>query len=117
MCSLSQAEKTMSPDDVLNATTRKLIHDCDVQAREDINAILSGIVLKYVLKAVEPVMSAVLDPLASLVPAPLEALLDVKALGNEVVVGVVKGAVTTSMEPGCSTYLNRLHKLTTKLAV
>ena len=38
----------------------------------------------YVYKLVAPAMNAVLDPLAAMIPSPLEPLLDVKDMAREV---------------------------------
>ena len=63
---------------------------------------------RYVFKLVNPAMSAVLDPIAALIPGPLEPLMDVKDMAREVLESVVRESIDAVMEPGFSNELNKL---------
>lgn len=104
-------------DVVMKRTATKLIHDAKIQAKADINMVLFDLIYKYVQKLVNPAMAAVLDPLAALVPGPLEPLLDVKDLAREVLEQTLKSAIDAMMEPAFSTEVDKLNKLVAKLSL
>ena len=83
---VAQADKDgVTPKEhVVKRTAGKLIHDAKIQAKKDINFILFEMIYHYVYKLVAPAMNAVLDPLAAMIPSPLEPLLDVKDMAREV---------------------------------
>ena len=70
--------------------------------------VLLFVACRYVFKLVNPAMSAVLDPIAALIPGPLEPLMDVKDMAREVLESVVRESIDAVMEPGFSNELNKL---------
>jgi len=113
----ADTDKTTPREVIVKRTAQKLIHDAKIQAKQDINFILFQMIYQYVFKLVNPAMSAVLDPIAALIPGPLEPLMDVKDMAREVLESVVRESIDAVMEPGFSNELNKLDKLHVKLAL
>lgn len=107
----------VAPLAAVHATLRKMLHDARVQATKDVHFLFFDVIHGGINKLVREPVAALVTPLQSLIPSPLEALINPRDIADEVLRGVISDTISAVIEPGCEEQFGKLSKLTRKLAL
>lgn len=95
----AEADPAADKAALLAATAASFIHDAKVRAVEDMLWLFKSVLLPPIQKNFLPTVSEVLAPIKALIPEALEILIDLDEIVENILVGVVEGAILTMIVP------------------